>query len=155
MEVREMLGTQKEQELYRRMVQRHTPRPRYLRNALLAFLGGGTVSLVGQAVMTGIVSAGMTPKDAAIPTAAVMVFIGALLTGWGIYDEFGRYAGMGAALPITGFSNSIVSPSLDFKREGYVLGMSAKMFSVAGPVIVYGLVTAFFASLIRVLLVGP
>jgi len=74
--------------------------------------------------------------------------VGALLTGLGVYDEIGRVGGMGSALPITGFANSIVSPAMEFKREGFVLGVSAKMFNVAGPVIVYGILTAAVMALI-------
>ena len=75
-------------------------------------------------------------------TAGIMIAAGATLTGFGIYDEIGRVGGMGSALPITGFANSIVSPAMEFKREGFILGVSAKMFNVAGPVIVYGLLSA-------------
>jgi stage V sporulation protein AC len=79
-----------------------------------------------------------------------MVAAGALLTGLGIYDRIGAFAGMGAALPITGFANSIVSPAIEFKREGFVLGVSARMFQVAGPVIVYGSLSAVIVSILRV-----
>ncbi|OPZ73801.1 MAG: SpoVA protein [Actinobacteria bacterium ADurb.Bin444] len=83
-------------------------------------------------------------------TSTAMVILGATLTGLGIYDRIGAYAGMGAALPITGFANSMVSPALEFKREGFILGVSAKMFQIAGPVIVYGSIAAFIVSYLRV-----
>ena len=78
-----------------------------------------------------------------------MVFLGAFLTGIGIYDEIGKRAGAGSVVPITGFANSIVSCAMEFKREGFVFGIGAKMFVIAGPVIVYGLVMAFIVGLIR------
>lgn len=104
--------------------------------------------MAGEAVRQFFINGlGMTPKAASGPTSSVMIFIGALLTGLGIYDEIGRVGGMGAALPITGFANSIVSPAMEFKREGWVLGVGAKMFTVAGPVIVYGLLSSFVVGL--------
>lgn len=81
---------------------------------------------------------GMTLKEASAPTLAVMILLGAILTGLSIYHHIGEYAGAGAAVPITGFSNTVVSAAMEFKREGFVLGMGAKIFTVAGPVIVYG-----------------
>lgn len=90
------------------------------------------------------------PEQQAIGyTSGLMVVLGSVLTAVGYYDEIGRVGGMGSALPITGFANSIVAPAMEFKREGYVLGVAAKMFNVAGPVIVYGLVTAAIVTLIR------
>ena len=82
-------------------------------------------------------------------TSTAMVFLGAFLTGLGVYDEIGRFAGMGAALPITGFANSVVSPAMEYKREGFVLGVAARMFQVAGPVIVYGSLSALLVSILR------
>lgn len=137
------------QQHYQKLVQAKKPPRPVLRNALAAFLIGGLICAVGQLVMNYFVSHGMPPKEAAGPTSGVMVFLGALLTGLGIYDQIGRVGGMGSALPITGFANSIVSPAMEFKREGFVLGVGARMFVIAGPVIVYGLVTSFFVGLIK------
>ncbi|MFO7245834.1 MAG: stage V sporulation protein AC [Thermaerobacter sp.] len=140
---------------YAGRLRRHQPRPPILRNVLAAFLVGGLICVVGQAVLGWFMSGGMTPKDAAAPTAAVMVIAGALLTGLGLYDELARFAGMGSALPITGFANSIVAPALEAKREGYVLGVGAQLFTIAGPVIVYGVLAALAAAALRYGLVGP
>ena len=140
---------------YAARVRRHTPPVPLLRNLIAAFLAGGTVCLVGQAVLTWFVAGGMRPADAATPTAAVMLALGAVLTGFGLYDEFGRLGGMGAALPITGFANSIVAPAMEYKREGYVFGVGSRMFSIAGPVIVYGVLVALVSAALRFWLVGP
>lgn len=130
------------------------PRP-VLRNGILAFLVGGGISSVGEVARQGFLRLGLGPDLAAGPTAAVIIFLGALLTGLGVYDEIGRVGGMGAALPVSGFANSIVAPAMEYKREGWVLGVGAKMFIVAGPVIVYGLVTSFTIGLLYYLLYAP
>ncbi|MCL6450122.1 MAG: stage V sporulation protein AC [Acetobacteraceae bacterium] len=139
---------------YQELVSAKTPRKPVARNAALAFLVGGAICALGQVAFNLFVSRGLDPVQAAAPTAGVVVLLGALLTGIGIYDELGRFGGMGAALPISGFANSIVSPAMEFKREGLVLGVGAKMFTVAGPVIVYGLVTAYAVAVARWLLLG-
>lgn len=124
------------------------PRPPIVRNVIWAFCVGGLICTLGQGVMNSFIGLGFSAKDAGAPTAAVMVFIGALLTGLGVYDELGKYAGAGSIVPITGFANSIVAPAMEFKREGYVFGVGAKMFSIAGPVLVFGMMTAFISGFI-------
>lgn len=96
----------------------------------------------------------MSVKEANGLTATVMVTLGALLTGLGWYDELGKFAGAGSAVPITGFANSIVSPALEFKREGFILGVGARMFVVAGPVLVYGTLTSVVIGFIHWLVKG-
>lgn len=118
------------------------PKPPLLKNLAWAFVVGGLICTFGQVIQNYFVDLGIAKKEAAAPTAAVLVFLGALFTGLGVYDELGRRAGAGSIVPITGFANSIVAPAMEFKREGYVFGIGAKMFVIAGPVIVYGLVTA-------------
>ena len=81
----------------------------------------------------------------------MLVFLAALLTGLGVYDRIGNYAGAGSVVPITGFSNSMVAPAIEFRQEGYVLGVGAKMFSIAGPVLVYGISTSVLAGLLSLL----
>lgn len=92
---------------------------------------------------------GLSYKDASAYTTIIMVFFGAILTGVGVYDELGKRAGAGSIIPITGFANSIVAPAMEFKREGYVFGIGAKMFTIAGPVLVFGLITSFIIGFLH------
>ncbi|MDI6893362.1 MAG: SpoVA/SpoVAEb family sporulation membrane protein [Bacillota bacterium] len=130
------------------------PRRPIFRNTVLAFLIGGAICALAQLFLSYLLGRGMPQKEALAATSGFMVFWGALLTGLGVYDVIGRVGGMGAALPITGFANSMVSPALEYKREGYVLGVGAKLFTIAGPVIVYGLVAAVLVVLLRWLITG-
>ena len=123
---------------YARLVNKSAPKIPVLKNALAAFFVGGTICVIGQIILNVIVLNGVPNKEATAITLMVMVFISALLTGLGIYDEIGRFGGAGSMVPITGFANSIVSPALEYKREGYVYGIGAKVFTIAGPVLLYG-----------------
>lgn len=140
----------REQESYARLSQSFHPKRPILRNLVAAFVVGGAICVVGQIILDYLLSRGVAPTQAFAMTSSAMVVIGASLTGIGIYDRIGAFAGMGAALPITGFANSMVSPAIEFKREGYVLGVSARMFQIAGPVIVYGSLAAMAVSILRV-----
>lgn len=139
----------REQEAYSVFLEDFRPKRATLRNIVMAFLVGGLICTIGQGVLTFILSKGIPLKQAYVLTSSVMVFAGALLTGLGVYDRIGSFGGMGAALPITGFANSVVSPAMEYKREGFVLGVGAKMFQVAGPVIVYATLTATIVSIIK------
>ena len=139
----------KESQAYMKLRRERTPRVPLLRNLIAAFLVGGAICAVGQAVANVFQWLGFSPTDAAGPVAGSMIFIGALLTGLGVYDRLGILGGMGAALPITGFANAIVSPAMEFKREGLVQGVGARMFEVAGPVLVYGLTVSFVIGAVR------
>ncbi|MGI6597875.1 MAG: stage V sporulation protein AC [bacterium] len=145
--------TPKQQE-YQRRVQQKRPQPPVVRNVLTAFATGGFICVIGQIVLNLFTSRGFAANEAAGLTATVMVALGALLTGLGWYDELGKFAGAGSAVPITGFANSIVSPALEFKREGLVLGVGARMFVVAGPVLVYGILTSVLVGFVHWLLKG-
>lgn len=123
-----------------------------LRNVLVAFLVGGLICDFGQAIAGFYISRGFKPEEAGNPTVATLILIAAILTGLGLYDVLGQFAGAGSAVPVTGFANSVVSAALEFKREGLVLGVGAKMFALAGPVITYGTVTAFLVGIIKALL---
>lgn len=140
-------GNEQFKQQYQDKVNQLTPKPPIVKNVLWAFVIGGLICTVGQVVQQYFIDAGLSKKEAAGPTSAVMIFLGAFFTGLGIYDELGRRAGAGSIVPITGFANSIVAPAMEFKREGYVFGIGAKMFVIAGPVIVYGLVTAVIVGL--------
>lgn len=140
---------------YKYLVKKNAPPKPILWSAILAFLVGGAICTLGQGVLAFFLARGLPMNEAVPPTTATMIFLGALLTGLGVYDEIGRVGGMGAAIPVTGFANSIVSPAMEFKREGFVLGLGARMFQVAGPVIVYGLVTSFLVGLVQFLVKKP
>ena len=114
----------------------------------MGICGRGIICTIGQFVLYYFLSLGMGKKEAAGSATAVMVFLGSFFTGLGIYDELGKRAGAGSIVPITGFANSIVAPAMEFKREGYIFGVGAKMFVIAGPVLVYGMVTAFIVGLV-------
>ncbi|MGI6093168.1 MAG: stage V sporulation protein AC [Veillonellaceae bacterium] len=137
-----------EHQKYQEKVNQVSPKPPLLKNIVWAFVVGGLICTLGQFFQNAFMDAGIARKEASALSSVVLVFLGAFFTGLGIYDELGRRAGAGSVVPITGFANSIVAPAMEFKREGYVFGIGAKMFVVAGPVLVYGMVTAFFIGLI-------
>ena len=142
----------KEQQEYKNFAKSKRPKPPLLKNMIIAFIVGGIICTIGQFVLSFFISRGLTPGQAGGPTSIVMIFIGAFLTGIGVYDKIGKYAGAGSVVPITGFANSIVSPAMEFKREGFVFGVASKMFIVAGPVLVYGITSATLIGLIYYLL---
>ncbi|MEQ6358681.1 stage V sporulation protein AC [Thermoanaerobacter thermohydrosulfuricus] len=137
----------KEQE-YKNMAQKYEPKPALLKNVVMAFVVGGLISVIGQFFLNFYLSRGYSIQDANTLVSITMVFLGAFLTGIGVYDDIGKFAGAGSIVPITGFANSIVSPAMEFKREGFVFGAAAKMFTIAGPVIVYGVSTSIIIGLI-------
>lgn len=132
----------------------YRPTTPYLRNFLAAFFVGGAICVAGQAIHTFFMSLGLNDGDAGARMAVTIVFLGALLTGLGIYDELGRFGGAGSAIPISGFANTIVAPAMEFAREGYVLGMAAQLFVIAGPVIVYGVAASVLMALLRLIFAG-
>lgn len=128
---------------YQKLVDSVSPKPTLLKNVLWAFVVGGTICLLGQVLQNYFVNAfDLAKKEAAQAVVIAVIFAGAFLTGLGVYDEIGKRAGAGSIVPICGFANSIVAPAMEFRREGLVFGVGAKMFVIAGPVIVYGTVTA-------------
>ncbi|NLM83168.1 MAG: stage V sporulation protein AC [Clostridiales bacterium] len=136
---------------YDRYVKRKMPKSKTARNMLRAFVSGGIICCIGQLILLGYKSAGLEQDAAAAATSISLVFLGALLTGLKVYDNLAKFAGAGTLIPITGFANSVVSPAMEFKSEGLVLGMSAKMFVIAGPVIVFGTCASFLYGLIYAL----
>lgn len=125
-------------EQYRDYAEAHMPRSHLRRNAIRAFLVGGAICALGQGITELWLSLGLEKDAAAGACSVTLIFMGALLTGLGIYDKIAKFAGAGTLVPITGFSNSVVAPALEFKTEGMVLGTAAKMFIISGPVIVFG-----------------
>ncbi|MBU5486587.1 stage V sporulation protein AC [Clostridium sp. MSJ-8] len=117
-------------------------------DSIKAFLVGGFICSIGQLVNNYVQSFDFTKEQVGAITSIVMIFLGALLTGIGIYDRIAEFAGAGTVVPITGFSNSIVSPAMEFKKEGYVFGVASKMFIIAGPVLVYGIGSSVLIGII-------
>ena len=129
---------------YQKFVQDRAKSSPIVKNCALAFVIGGGICVLGQAVMDGWTALGLEKTDAGTATSICLVFLSVLLTGMNLYNKLGRYGGAGTLVPITGFANAVASPAIDFKTEGMVTGMAAKMFTVAGPGIVFG-VTASVA----------
>ncbi len=141
------------QRRYQEIVESRRPRPRTIRNALVAFLVGGLVGILGQIVTDFYAWALQIPvKEAANPAVATMIFIGGLLTGLGVFDGLAHFAGAGITVPVTGFANSVVSSALEFKHEGMVAGIGGRMFTLAGTVILFGVVTAFIVGLVSAII---
>ncbi|MCR4437015.1 MAG: stage V sporulation protein AC [Clostridiales bacterium] len=137
---------------YRKYVEQISPKSKVLRNVVRAFIIGGLICIVGQFITNLLTALGLKKDELSSITTIIMIFLGAILTGLNIYDELGRYAGAGSIVPITGFANSIVSPAMEFKSEGYVTGVGAKMFVIAGPVIVYGVAASVVVGILYYLI---
>ena len=130
------------------LVKQVQPKKSLLKDCINAFIVGGLICVIGQFFNNYFLSKGISTDDVGTYVSIVMIFIGALLTGIGVYDKIAKFAGAGTVVPITGFSNSIVSPAMEFKKEGYVFGVAAKMFTIAGPVLVYGIGSSWIVGLI-------
>ncbi len=124
---------------YSQMVKTTSKNSELLVNCAKAFLIGGAICLLGQLLMSWYMYMGAEQKDSRIYVSVSLVFLGVLLTALHLYDDIAKHAGAGTLVPITGFANSIASPAIEFKTEGFVTGVGAKMFVIAGPVIVYGI----------------
>ncbi len=139
---------------YRQYSELHQPRSKCAGNMLKAFAVGGLICCIDEAVLELYTRCGLDKADAASAASATLVFLGALLTGLGIYDRIARFAGGGTLVPITGFANAMAAPALEFKTEGLISGTAAKMFVIAGPVIVYGITASVIYGLILCVLGG-
>lgn len=134
---------------YKQVVDEFTPKNKMLKNCIFAFIFGGAICLLGEIIKNAFVSGfSISEEDAGPMASVVLVAISALLTGIGWYDKLGKYGGAGTVVPITGFANSVVSPALEYKREGYILGTAANIFKLAGPVLVFGYLTSFIAGML-------
>ena len=136
---------------YQKYVQAREKSSPIVKNCVLAFAIGGGICLLGQAVMDGWTALGLEKTDAGTATSICLVFLSVLLTGLNLYNKLGRYGGAGTLVPITGFANAVASPAIDFKSEGFVTGMAAKMFTVAGPVIVFGVTASVIYGVVLML----
>ena len=137
---------------YQEYVKAKAPKSPIVRNCLRAFLVGGLICALGQAIQNGWLAAGLTKDDAGAATACCLVLLSAVLTGLNLYNNIGRFGGAGSLGPITGLANAVVSPAIDFKAEGFITGMAAKMFQIAGPVIVFGSLASVIYGVILMLL---
>jgi len=125
------------------------PKTKEIRTLIRAFWVGGFICCIGQAFRLLLENfAGLSGDELAAYVSMIMIFLGSFLTGLGVYDRIGKYAGGGSIVPITGFANSVVSPAMEFKTEGYIYGTAAKMFNVAGPIIVYGIASSVLVGLV-------
>ncbi|MCI8302383.1 MAG: stage V sporulation protein AC [Oscillospiraceae bacterium] len=137
---------------YQKFVQDRAESSPIVKDCLLAFAIGGGICVVGQAIMDGWTAMGLDKTDAGTATSICLVFLAVLLTGLNLYNKLARYGGAGTLVPITGFANAVASPAIDFKSEGLVTGMAAKMFTVAGPVIVFGVAASVIYGVVLMLL---
>ena len=137
---------------YGAYIDRMAPKSKLFGNMLRAFLMGGFICAVGQGFITLFVHYGMELQNARVAGAIALIFLGALFTGLKVYDKLAQLGKAGSLIPITGFSNAVVSPAMEFKAEGHVMGLSAKLFSIAGPVLVFGTLAATVYGVVYALL---
>lgn len=137
---------------YQSASEQAVPRSRVMRTVPMAFAVGGLLCVLGQAVINLALSFGVEKDIASACGSISLIVLSALLTGLNIYDNIAKFTGAGTLVPITGFANSMVSPAMEFKSEGYILGLGAKMFSIAGPVLVYGISASILYGLILVIM---
>ena len=137
---------------YQSYVQQRMKKSPLLKDVCLSFVIGGAICVLGQAIQNGWAAAGLSKEAAGAATSCTLVFLSALLTGLNLYNKLARFGGAGTLVPITGFANAVVSPAIDFRSEGFVTGMAAKMFLIAGPVIVFGTLASVIYGVVLVLL---
>jgi stage V sporulation protein AC len=130
------------------IIKKFTPKTKVLKNALFAFIFGGTISLGAELLRVLYITLGASEKDALTLVGVTLILLASLLTALGLFDRIARYAGAGTLVPITGFSNSVTSQALDAKSEGFILGLGAKIFTIAGPVILYGITSGVLYGII-------
>ena len=149
------MNIKKKQEIgsYNEYVKETMPKTHTFSSCIRAFLVGGLICTIGQGIRDfGENILKLDEAGVSAFTCIVLIFLGALLTGFGVYDVIAKFAGAGSIVPITGFANSMVSPALEYKREGYVLGVGAKLFTIAGPVLVYGISSSVLVGLVYFIL---
>jgi stage V sporulation protein AC len=145
MENEKIKMTQKE---YSEYVENKAKKSPIIKNIILAFISGGLICVIGQIITNICIYYKIESVDAIMISTVSLIFIGAFLTSINLYSKIGKYAGAGSVIPITGFSNSIVAPAIEYKSEGFVLGLGSNMFKVAGPVLVYGIFTSVIVGFI-------
>lgn len=137
---------------YQAYVKQKAKKSPIVKDVTLAFVIGGAICVLGQAITNGWAAAGLNKEEAGTAASCTLVFLSALLTGLNLYSKLARYGGAGTLVPITGFANAVVSPALEFKSEGLIMGVAAKMFVIAGPVLVFGISASVLYGLILLLL---
>lgn len=143
-----MVNPLESKEYYSKYVDQITPNSKLWKNLLIAFIVGGIICSIGQIITNYWISSGYTKEISASLTSVVLIFLGAFLTALNLYNKIGKRAGAGSIVPITGFANSIVSPAMEYKSEGYVMGVGGKMFTVAGPVLVFGISASIIVGIV-------
>lgn len=144
----------KEVEQYKQFEKNFETKRPVFKNCLKAFLVGGFICMIGQAITYFyIYFFSFTEQTAGNPTVATMVFISMLLTGFGVYDRLGQFAGAGSAVPVTGFGNAVISAAIEHRTEGFVLGVGGNLFKLAGSVVLFGVFSAFVVALIKTILI--
>lgn len=133
---------------YKKLVDKKSPSSKIVKNSIFAFLFGGTICCIGQFFRNVYGGFGFSDEAVGGCVSITMIFIGVLLTGLNIYPKIAKYAGAGTIVPITGFANSVASPAIEARTEGFVMGVGAKIFTIAGPVIVYGITASVVSGLI-------
>jgi stage V sporulation protein AC len=133
---------------YQKLAKQTAPKSPILKDCALAFLVGGAICTIGQLLLSCYEKLPLKPEDIKTLVSVSLIFLSAALTSIGIFDKIAKFAGAGTLVPITGFANAVVSPAIEYKAEGYVLGVGAKMFTIAGPVIVYGTVASIVYGII-------
>jgi len=141
----EPINTQKQ---YQEYVDKKSPNSPIIKNCFNSFIVGGLICTIGQFIMEICKYRGLDNEISSTITSIILIFISAFLTALNLFNKIGKFAGAGSLVPITGFANSIVSPAMEYKSEGYVMGVGAKMFTVAGPVLVYGISTSVLVGII-------
>ena len=139
------INTQKE---YQEYVNKKSPNSPIIKNCFNAFWVGGLICTIGQFIMEICKYRGLDNEISSTITSIILIFLSAFFTALNLFNKIGKFAGAGSLVPITGFANSIVSPAMEYKSEGYVMGVGAKMFTVAGPVLVYGISTSILVGIV-------
>ena len=144
-----------EKKLYDKMVQNHLPKETKIQNSIIAFLIGGIVGVIGELLMEFYsYYLKISTTDAAVFMIITLIFLASLFTALGFFDKWVKFARCGLIIPITGFAHSLTSAAIEYKKEGYITGLGANMFKLAGSVILYGVVSAYFFGIIRLLIMG-
>lgn len=133
---------------YEKMVEKASPNSHIFLDCIKAFVVGGIICVIGQFITNVLLNNGLSKDESSAYTSVILIGIASLLTGLGLYPKLGKFAGAGSIVPITGFSNSVTAPAIEFKKEGFILGVGAKIFTIAGPVILYGTITSMIVGII-------